>query len=227
MSILHLENISKRFSDGTTQIEALKPLNFNVEKNQFVAIIGPSGSGKSTLLTILGLLQKPTTGDVYLNGEKINDKKEKEKEILRFKKIGFIFQSSNLIPFLKVKEQFTLIDKINKKDNTKYRDELFQKLGIDSFQDKYLNKLSGGQKQRVAIARALYNNPSIILADEPTASLDSEKAFEVIDLLAAVAKDKERSVIMVTHDTRMIQKCDVVYEMRDGILTLHEKEALK
>ena len=227
MSILHLENISKRFSDGTTQIEALKPLNFNVEKNQFVAIIGPSGSGKSTLLTILGLLQKPTTGDVYLNGEKINDKKEKEKEILRFKKIGFIFQSSNLIPFLKVKEQFTLIDKINKKDNTKYRDELFQKLGIDSFQDKYLNKLSGGQKQRVAIARALYNNPFIILADEPTASLDSEKAFEVIDLLAAVAKDKERSVIMVTHDTRMIQKCDVVYEMRDGILTLHEKEALK
>lgn len=225
MSILHLENISKRFSDGTTQIEALKPLDFNVEKNQFVAIIGPSGSGKSTLLTILGLLQKPTTGDVYLNGEKINDKKEKEKEILRFKKIGFIFQSSNLIPFLKVKEQFTLIDKINKKDNTKYRNELFQKLGIDSFQDKYLNKLSGGQKQRVAIARALYNNPSIILADEPTASLDSEKAFEVIDLLAAVAKDKERSVIMVTHDTRMIQKCDVVYEMRDGILTLQEKRS--
>ncbi len=224
MSILQLENISKKFHDGTSEIEAVKPLNFSVEKNQFVAIIGPSGSGKSTMLTILGLLQKPTSGNVYLNGEKINDKKEKEKEHIRFKKIGFIFQSSNLIPFLKVKEQFVLIDKINKKDNSVYRNDLFKKLGIDTIQDKYLNKLSGGQRQRVAIARALYNNPSIVLADEPTASLDTERAFEVIDLLAEVAKDKDRSVIMVTHDTRMIHKCDVVYEMRDGVLRQQVKE---
>ena len=219
MSILHLENISKNFIDGTNQIEALKPVDFKVEKNQFVAIIGPSGSGKTTLLTILGLLQKPTTGTIYLNDENINDKKEKEKEQIRFHKIGFIFQSSNLIPFLKVKEQFVLIDKLNKQDNSTYRDELFTKLGISSIKNKYLNTLSGGQRQRVAIARALYNNPSIVLADEPTASLDSEKAFEVIDLLAEVAKDKDRSVIMVTHDTRMIKKCDVVYEMHDGTLT--------
>lgn len=219
MSVIKLEKISKKFHDGTSEITALKSTDFEVEANQFVAIIGPSGSGKSTLLTILGLLQKPTHGKVFLNGEVVNTKKEKDKELLRFEKIGFIFQSSNLIPFLKVKEQFQLIDKITKKDHSAYRETLFTKLGITSFANKYINKLSGGQKQRVAIARALYNNPSIVLADEPTASLDSDRAFEVIDLLAEIAKGENRSVIMVTHDIRMIEKCDVVYEMKDGVLT--------
>ncbi|MDQ0359497.1 ABC transporter ATP-binding protein [Breznakia pachnodae] len=222
MSIMKLENVSKEFKDGTTKIQALKQTNLEIEENQFVAIIGPSGSGKSTLLTILGLLQKPTTGTVYLNGEKINEQQEKDKAKLRFDKIGFIFQSSNLIPFLKVKEQFRLIDKITHKPKEEYLNELFEKLDIDSIKNKYVNQLSGGQRQRVAIARALYNEPTIILADEPTASLDSDKAYEVIDLLANVVKEGKRSVIMVTHDIRMAKKCDVIYEISDGELKRKE-----
>ena len=140
---------------------------------------------------------------------------EKERAKLRFNDIGFVLQASNLVPFLTAKQQLELVDRINKKDQK----SLFKELGIDHLENKLPKDLSGGERQRLAIARALYNNPAIILADEPTASLDSDRAFEVVDLLLKECKEKNKSIIMVTHDNRMIEKCDHVYRMKDGILT--------
>ena len=146
---------------------------------------------------------------------------EKERSKLRFNDIGFVLQASNLVPFLTAKQQLELVDRINKQKRQKLQDQksLFKELGIDHLENKLPKDLSGGERQRLAIARALYNNPAIILADEPTASLDSDRAFEVVDLLLKECKEKNKSIIMVTHDNRMIEKCDHVYRMKDGILT--------
>lgn len=138
---------------------------------------------------------------------------------MRYKDIGFVLQASNLIPFLTVEKQLTLVDKVNKKAEPSKRNELLSELGVDHLKNKFPKDLSGGERQRVAIARALYNDPALILADEPTASLDSNRAFEVVELLAKEAKERNKSIIMVTHDQRMIEKCDKVYEMKDGVLT--------
>ncbi|MFC4770520.1 ABC transporter ATP-binding protein [Enterococcus hermanniensis] len=222
MSAIEFKQVKKDFKDGDTTIEALKETNFSVEKGEFVAIIGPSGSGKSTFLTIAGGLQSPTSGEVRINDEDFSGKKEKERAKRRFKEIGFILQASNLVPFLTVKKQLTLVDKVSKQENTGKATELFKQLAIDRLENKYPEELSGGERQRVAIARALYHDPTIILADEPTASLDSEKAYEVVKILAKETKEKNKATIMVTHDTRLVKYCDRVLEMRDGRLT--EKE---
>lgn len=221
MSLLELINVTKTFEDGNQKIEALKETSFSVNKGEFVAVIGPSGSGKSTFLTIAGGLQSPSTGEVLVNGQALSNEKEKIRASLRLKEIGFILQASNLIPFLTVSDQFVLVDKIGKKNETKMDKMLLLKdLGIAELAKKYPADLSGGQRQRVAIARALYHNPSVILADEPTASLDSEKAFEVVEILARETKEKQKATVMVTHDTRLLEYCDKVYEMRDGELSL-------
>lgn len=222
MSAIEFKQVKKDFRDGDTTIEALKETIFSVEKGEFVAIIGPSGSGKSTFLTIAGGLQAPSSGEVRINDEDFSGKKEKERAKLRFKEIGFILQASNLVPFLTVKKQLKLVDKVSKQENTEKADELFKQLEIDRLENKYPEELSGGERQRVAIARALYHDPTIILADEPTASLDSEKAYEVVKILAKETKEKNKATIMVTHDTRLVKYCDRVLEMRDGRLT--EKE---
>ncbi|HEM4704114.1 TPA: ABC transporter ATP-binding protein [Streptococcus suis] len=219
MKTLIFENISKTFQDGSQTITALKPTNFSIEEGEFVAIIGPSGSGKSTFLTLAGGLQRPTTGRVLINQSDYSDLPEKKRAKLRYKNIGFVLQASNLIPFLTVEKQLTLVDKVNKKADPSKRNELLSELGVDHLKNKFPKDLSGGERQRVAIARALYNDPALILADEPTASLDSNRAFEVVELLAKEAKERNKSIIMVTHDQRMIEKCDKVYEMKDGILT--------
>lgn len=138
---------------------------------------------------------------------------------MRYKDIGFVLQASNLVPFLTVEKQLTLVDKVNKKAEPSKRNELLSELGVGHLKNKFPKDLSGGERQRVAIARALYNDPALILADEPTASLDSNRAFEVVELLAKEAKERNKSIIMVTHDQRMIEKCDKVYEMKDGVLT--------
>ena len=219
MKTLIFENISKTFQDGSQTITALKPTNFSIEEGEFVAIIGPSGSGKSTFLTLAGGLQTPTTGRVLINQSDYSDLPEKKRAQLRYKDIGFVLQASNLIPFLTVEKQLTLVDKVNKKADPNKHQELLADLGVAHLKNKFPKDLSGGERQRVAIARALYNDPALILADEPTASLDSNRSFEVVELLAKEAKERNKSIIMVTHDQRMIEKCDKVYEMKDGVLT--------
>ena len=220
MNVLEFINVTKSYQDGNKEIEALKETNFKIEEGQFIAIIGPSGSGKSTFLTLAGGLQTPSKGQIIINGKDYTNLSEKERAKLRFNDIGFVLQASNLVPFLTAKQQLELVDRINKKRKQTLQDQksLFKELGIDHLENKLPKDLSGGERQRLAIARALYNNPAIILADEPTASLDSDRAFEVVDLLSKECKEKNKSIIMVTHDNRMIEKCDHVYRMKDGIL---------
>ena len=221
MNVLEFKNVTKSYQDGNKEIEALKETNFKIEEGQFIAIIGPSGSGKSTFLTLAGGLQTPSKGQIIINGKDYTNLSEKERSKLRFNDIGFVLQASNLVPFLTAKQQLELVDRINKQKRQTLQDQksLFKELGIDHLENKLPKDLSGGERQRLAIARALYNNPAIILADEPTASLDSDRAFEVVDLLSKECKEKNKSIIMVTHDNRMIEKCDHVYRMKDGILT--------
>ena len=221
MNVLEFRNVTKSYQDGNKEIEALKETNFKIEEGQFIAIIGPSGSGKSTFLTLAGGLQTPSKGQIIINGKDYTNLSEKERAKLRFNDIGFVLQASNLVPFLTAKQQLELVDRINKQKRQTLQNQksLFKELGIDHLENKLPKDLSGVERQRLAIARALYNNPAIILADEPTASLDSDRAFEVVDLLLKECKEKNKSIIMVTHDNRMIEKCDHVYRMKDGILT--------
>ena len=221
MNVLEFKNVTKSYKDGNNEIEALKETNFKIEEGQFIAIIGPSGSGKSTFLTLAGGLQTPSKGQIIINGKDYTNLSEKERAKLRFNDIGFVLQASNLVPFLTAKQQLELVDRINKNNKQIIQDKhsLFKELGIEHLENKLPKDLSGGERQRLAIARALYNDPAIILADEPTASLDSDRAFEVVELLSKECREKNKSIIMVTHDNRMIEKCDHVYRMKDGILT--------
>ncbi|MFL2104397.1 ABC transporter ATP-binding protein [Desemzia sp. FAM 23991] len=225
MKLIECKNVSKSFGDGRKEIEALKETNFSVEAGEFVAIIGPSGSGKSTLLTIIGGLQSPSKGKVLIKDDPFSEEEEKQRAALRFKEIGFILQASNLVPFLNVRDQLRLVNKVKKtKMEQKQTDALLEELDVLRLEKSYPSDLSGGERQRVAIARALYHDPSVILADEPTASLDSERAFEVVEILARETKSKQKATIMVTHDERLIDKCDKVYVMKDGVLTLREND---
>ncbi|OTP10053.1 ABC transporter ATP-binding protein [Enterococcus sp. 10A9_DIV0425] len=217
MKAIEFKNVEKNFKDGDEVIQALKKTNMTINKGEFVAVIGPSGSGKSTFLTIAGGLQTPSKGTVFINDEPFSERPEKERVKLRFKEIGFILQASNLVPFLSVKKQLALVDKVKHENRQKEAEKLFEQLGVDGLVNKYPEDLSGGERQRVAIARALYNDPSIILADEPTASLDSEKAKEVVNILAKESKEKNKAIIMVTHDTRLIDRCDKVFMIEDGV----------
>jgi putative ABC transport system ATP-binding protein len=219
MKVLELKQVKKTFGSGHTQVEALKETNFSAEKGELIAIIGPSGSGKSTLLTIIGGLLSPTSGAVTINNKNLAEINEKERSRIRLKEIGFILQASNLIPFLTVADQLKLLDKVKKGNMNKSQlEELYKDLGIGDLRTKYPADLSGGERQRVAIAKALYSNPSVILADEPTASLDSDRAYEVMELLKNETKNKNTTTTVVTHDTRLVVYCDKVYNMTDGVL---------
>lgn len=215
--VLALQNINKQFGHGHTAVNALIDANFEDSAGQFVAIIGPSGSGKSTFLTIAAGLQTPTSGQVILNGQPLSNQTEKQRLAYRFNEIGFILQSSNLIPFLTVREQFKLVDKMaRRKFDQAGTDELLAELALTEVRDAYPSDLSGGERQRVAIARALYNDPSVILADEPTASLDTPRSIDVVKRLANEAHQHQKAIVMVTHDQRLIDDCDVVYQIEDG-----------
>ena len=221
MAILELNQVSKSFGEGHKRVDALKETNFSAQKGELIAVIGPSGSGKSTFLTISGGLQTPSSGDIIINNQNLSALNEKKRSKIRLKEIGFILQASNLIPFLTVDKQMKLLDKVKKENMSKSElAQLYTDLGIDELRNKYPSDLSGGERQRVAIAKALYSNPSIILADEPTASLDSDRAYEVMELLKYETKNKNTTTIIVTHDTRLIHYCDNVYRMTDGVLTL-------
>ncbi|AIQ01041.1 ABC transporter ATP-binding protein [Streptococcus pyogenes] len=218
MSVLTFKQVTKTFQDGHHEINALKATDFSIEAGEFVAIIGPSGSGKSTFLTIAGGLQTPSSGQLIIDGTDYTHLSEKERSRLRFKSVGFILQASNLIPFLTVQQQLELVDHlIGSKEKAK-ANQLFDDLGITGLKHQLPQELSGGERQRAAIARALYHDPALILADEPTASLDTEKAYEVVKLLAKESKEKNKAIIMVTHDDRMLEYCDKVYRMQDGEL---------
>lgn len=227
MTAIELKQIKKYYKDGQETIEALKETNLTIKKGEFVAVVGPSGSGKSTFLTIIGGLQEPSEGQVWLNNQPFSTRKEKERAKMRFDQIGFILQDSNLVPFLKIKDQLRLVDQIDHEKQREDANDLFEQLGIGSLANKYPEELSGGQRQRVAIARALYNDPTIILADEPTASLDTERAFEVVQLLAKEAKEKNKAILMVTHDRRLIAYCDRLLVIEDGLLREEEPELSK
>lgn len=226
MSVLQLKNVNKTFGSGHKKVEALLSTDFIANKGELIAIIGPSGSGKSTFLTIVGGLLAPSKGEVIINNQNLANLKEKERSKIRLQEIGFILQASNLVPFLTVAGQLKLLDKVKKGNMTPDQlEELYEDLEISDIRDKYPSDLSGGERQRVAIAKALYSNPSVVLADEPTASLDSDKAFEVMDLLKHETKSKNTTTIVVTHDSRLTGYCDRVYKMTDGALKLQKKQA--
>ena len=220
--VLIMEKVVKSFGQGHTEVTALKNVDFHVAAGEFVSIIGPSGSGKSTFLTIAGGLQTPTKGKIIINDSDFGQMNERERSKARFKEIGFILQSSNLIPFLKVREQFQLVEKIEKEKNAAKIEGLLKSLDIWDLREQYPKALSGGERQRVAIARSLFNDPQLILADEPTASLDSDHAYDVVKLLAKEAHERSKAIVMVTHDERMTQWSDKVYQMKDGELLLKQ-----
>lgn len=218
-NVLEMKNVSKKYGEKHTEVTALKDLSFAVKEGEFAAVIGPSGSGKSTFLTIAAGLQKPTDGDVRIGDQLLNDLSKKQLLKLRFQKIGFILQSSNLVPFLTVEDQFRLVEKVDKKrKKPELKEQLLETLDIKDLRHNYPRDLSGGERQRVAIACALYHEPDVILADEPTASLDTEKAIDVVKLLAREAKEKNKGIIMVTHDERLLDYCDRVARIQDGRL---------
>ncbi len=221
--MLQLKNVTRNFKQGGDRVAALRKTNFTIEAGEFVAVVGPSGSGKSTFLTIAGGLQNPSSGKVMVKDIDITDLSKKDLSAVRLKHVGFILQASNLVPFLTVEKQLMLMDKVMKRKTDRvYMDSLFEELGINKLRKKYPSDLSGGERQRVAIAKILYSQPSLILADEPTASLDTAKAFEVVELLAKETHELGKATIMVTHDERLIKYCDKVYEMSDGVLNLRK-----
>ena len=224
MSNLIFDSVTKIFGEGGSKYVALENINFEAESGQLILVVGPSGSGKTTFLTIAGGLQTPTNGDVKINDSTINSLSKKQQTKLRLEKIGFILQSYNLVTFLTVEEQFKFVDKLKKQNLTEQKlHELLSDLGLLELLKKYPNQLSGGQKQRVAIARALYTDPDYILADEPTAALDTDRSMKVIELLRDLAHKRNKIIIVVTHDLRLKDMADKVYQIIDGKMTILEK----
>lgn len=218
---LSLEHVTKQFGQKTNLVTALEDVSLSFKAGQASLIIGPSGSGKSTLLTILGGLQTPTEGSVRLNGRDISDLSTKEAERTRLEQIGFVLQAYNLVPYLTVADQFKLVKQVKPDNNLSAADfdKIIDTLGIQKLLNKYPGELSGGQQQRVAIARALYTNPAIVLADEPTAALDTARVKEVGQLFANIAHDEQKAVVIVTHDDRLREFADNVYKIVDGKLS--------
>ncbi|MDY4003814.1 MAG: ABC transporter ATP-binding protein [Ligilactobacillus saerimneri] len=221
MTAIHLHNINKFFGSGSARVHVLKDLDFQAEYGELVLILGPSGSGKSTFLTIAGGLQTPSTGTVSIADQQIDQLTLQQREQVRLNKIGFVLQSSSLVPYLDVADQFALVDRVKKGNlSPQELDRLLKQLGIAELKHKFPEQLSGGQKQRVAIARALYADPTIILADEPTAALDSPRVRETGQLLQAVAHQQHKAVVVVTHDLRLKDFADKIYTLNDGKLTI-------
>ena len=222
MSILELQNVRKTYGEQENQVKALQNINMQVEEGEFVAIVGTSGSGKSTLLNLIGGLDTPTQGKIFIKNREIGSLSRKELTIFRRRNIGFVFQNYSLMPVLNVYDNVALpitFDR-GKHINHKYIEELLRELGIWEKRKKYPNELSGGQQQRVAIARALVNKPAILLCDEPTGNLDSATTIEVMGLLKSSCRKYKQTILMVTHNEAIAQTCDRVIHIEDGqILT--------
>lgn len=221
MAAIEMNGINQIYGKGIAEVHVLHDIDFKAEAGTLSLIIGPSGSGKSTFLTIAGGLRTPTSGKVKVNGHDYQDSSRKALEKLRLNEIGFVLQNYHLLPFLTVKDQFKLVDKFKKDHNLSQAElnDLLTQLGVEDLIDKYPTELSGGQQQRVAIARALYPDPSIILADEPTAALDSSRVKEVGKMFARLAHEHNKAVVIVTHDMRLKDYADQMFKINDGVLS--------
>ena len=217
MAILEVKNLTKIYGNDENNVVALDHVSFTVEKGEFIAIVGSSGSGKSTLLHLIGGVDKPTSGEVIVNGQNVYKKNENELAIFRRREVGLIYQFYNLIPILTVEENMTLpvlLD--NKQVNQEKLDELLRILDLKSREKHLPRELSGGQQQRVSIGRALMNAPSLVLADEPTGNLDSKNSKEIIDLLKLTQKRYNQTLIMITHDENIAMQADRIIVIEDG-----------
>lgn len=223
MELLRVENLSKSYGKGEAKVDALKNINLSIKKGEFIAIVGPSGSGKSTLLHLLGGVDKPTIGNVFINDINIYDLKEKDLAIFRRRNIGLIYQFYNLIPVLTVKENILLPAELdNRKIDKEYLEDLLKTLDLKERENHLPSELSGGQQQRTSIGRALINRPSIVLADEPTGNLDSKNSKEIVELLKVSVKKYNQTLIMITHDTNIALQADRVITIEDGIIKSDE-----
>ena len=219
MNLLEVKNISKTYGTGEATVHALKQATFSVPKGEFVAIVGESGSGKSTLLNMIGALDTPTSGKVFIDGKDIFSMKERNLTVFRRRNIGFIFQSFNLIPELTVEQNIifpVLLD--YQKPNKKYLEELLTVLGLKERRNHLPSQLSGGQQQRVAIGRALVTRPALIMADEPTGNLDNKNSQEVLALLQTMSDRYQQTILMITHNKNHASAADRVFRMTDGVL---------
>lgn len=223
MELLRVENLSKSYGKGEAKVDALKNINLSIKKGEFIAIVGPSGSGKSTLLHLLGGVDKPTSGNVFINDINIYDLKEKDLAIFRRRNVGLIYQFYNLIPVLTVKENILLPAELdNRKIDKEYLKDLLKTLDLKERENHLPSELSGGQQQRTSIGRALINRPSIVLADEPTGNLDSKNSKEIVELLKVSVKKYNQTLIMITHDTNIALQADRVITIEDGIIKSDE-----
>lgn len=217
MEILKVENLTKVYGKGTTQVVALDHVSFSVKKGEFVAIVGASGSGKSTLLHLLGGVDRPTSGKVWIDGEDIYNLDDDKLAIFRRRQVGLIYQFYNLIPILTVEENITLpLNLDNRKVNHEYLSSLLKLLGLENRKNHLPNELSGGQQQRTSIGRALITNPTIILADEPTGNLDSKASDEIVELLKKSNKEYKQTIIMITHNMEIAACADRIIQIEDG-----------
>lgn len=224
MDILLTKNLTKRYGKGDIEVLAVDAMDLRIDKREIVAITGTSGSGKSTLLHMLGGVETPTSGEVWVDGEDIYTLKDDERSSVRRRKIGFVFQNYNLIPILTAEENIIspiLLDK--KKPDAEYIAELLEMLNLTKWKDHLPNQLSGGQQQRVAIGRALANHPRIILADEPTGNLDHTQAMEIMEILIRSVKKYKQTLVMVTHDMNLARMCERIISIQDGRILSDEK----
>ena len=228
MEILRVENLSKSYGKDSTLVEALKNVSFSVKKGEFVAIVGPSGSGKSTLLHILGGVDKPTSGHVYVEGTDVFSLNENNLAIFRRRQVGLIYQFYNLIPILNVRENISLPVLLDGKEpDEKYLNELIETLGLQDRVNHLPNELSGGQQQRVSIGRSLMYHPSLLLADEPTGNLDSKSSHEIMELLELSNRKYGQTIIMITHDENLAMHANRIITIEDGQIIRDEKVNLR
>lgn len=224
MEILKVENLCKTYTSGLVKVNALDNVSFSVEKGDFVSIVGASGSGKSTLLHILGGVDTPTSGKVYLNGKDVYKLNENNLAIFRRREVGLIYQFYNLIPILNVKENITLPVLLDgAKPDQKYLNELIETLGLENRVNHLPNELSGGQQQRVSIGRALMNHPALLLADEPTGNLDSKASIEIMELLKISNEKYNQTIIMITHDKSLALNAKRIITIEDGKIISDER----
>lgn len=225
MALLELRDITKSYGEGAQRVDALRGVSMAVEPGEMVALVGPSGSGKSTLLAIIGGLLTPTSGSMLVAGANVAKFDERARSRYRRDQIGFVFQTSNLVPFLTARENLLLMGEFGGACTAglaRRADELLSELGLTEAAGQAGNRLSGGQRQRVAIARALMRDPSLILVDEPTASLDSKRGAQVVEALRDEVHGRRKACVMVTHDLEMAARADRVLEIHDGLLRVHK-----